>query len=551
VQLDPATGQVSVAPGTPAGTYSITYQICEKLNPSNCKSAVATVAVVSLPLQAVNDDYRTTPVNGATGGTPGKVLGNDTQGGTVIGDPSRVITTLVDNGGLKGASIGPDGSVIVPAGTARGTYTLSYRICDTLLRTNCSTASITLAVSDDALLHVSKQATPQTVKVGDVVRYTVTVQNTGKADVHQAVLADTPPVGFTLVAESLNVGNSGGRLAGSSPIRVEGIDVGAGKSVTVVYLMRVGPGASARGEYVNTAQMLLNGVLTSNVAQAKVQRDADPLFEDSRAFGTVFDDRNGDGWQASATADGLRVQGGFAPGAYIAGSTTVDRGQGPQPEADASAPLLHGIALGSLRGRDTVAQPEDLRRIVISQRLRRADFTGDFQLTSAEGTTVRLRSGGQSDTALSGDAASGHSAEKLSVERRVSTEADGNLRVDYVIVNRGVDERGIPGVRIGTVEGNLIETDAYGRFHLEGIDVPNMARGRNFIMKVDTATLPPDSEFTTPNPQVKRITQGIPARFDFGVKLPVQTLPAPQADHPDGPPENAATRGNAQTGGQP
>ena len=551
VQLDPATGQVSVAPGTPAGTYSIGYQICEKLNPSNCKTATATVAVVSLPLQAVNDDYRTTPVNGATGGTPGKVLGNDTQGGTVIGDPGRVITTLVDNGGLKGVSIGPDGSVIVPAGTAQGTYTLSYRICDTLLRSNCSTASITLMVSDDALLHVSKQATPQTVKVGDVVRYTVTVQNPGKADVRQAVLADTPPVGFTLVADSLNVGSSGGRLAGSSPIRVEGIDVAAGKSVSVVYLLRVGPGASARGEYVNTAQMLLNGVRTSNVAQATVQRDADPLFEDSRAFGTVFDDRNGDGWQASATADGLRVQGGFAPGAYIAGSTTVDRGQGPQPEADASAPLLHGIALGSLRGRDTVAQPADLRRMVISQHLRSAQFTGDFALTSAAGTTVRLRSGGQSDTVLSGDAASGHSAEQLSVERKVTPEADGSVRVDYVIVNRGVDERGIPGVRIGTVEGNLIETDAYGRFHLEGIDVPNMARGRNFIMKVDPATLPPDSDFTTPNPQVKRITQGIPARFDFGVKLPEQELPIPQNTTTGGPPERAATRGDQQTGGQP
>jgi uncharacterized repeat protein (TIGR01451 family) len=546
VKLDPATGQVSVAPGTPAGTYTIGYQICEKLNPSNCKAATVTVAVVSLPLQAVNDDYRSTPVNGATGGTPGSVLGNDTQGGKVIADPSRVAISLVDNGGLGGASIGADGGIIVPAGASSGNYTLTYRICDTLQRSNCSTASIIVTVSAEALLHVSKQATPTTVKVGDVVRYTVTIQNTGKTDVRQSVLADTPPVGFSLVADSLNVGTSGGRLAGSSPVRVEGIDVGAGKSVTVVYLMRVGPGASARGEYVNTAQMLLNGVRTSNVAEAKVQRDADPLFEDSRVFGTVFDDRNGDGWQASATAEGLRVQGGFAPGAYVPGSTTVDRGQGPQPEADASAPLLHGIALGSLRGRDSVAQPENLRRIVISQRLRKADFTGDFVLTSAEGTTVRLRAGGQSDTLLGGDAASGRSAEKLGVERRVTPEADGTLRVDYVITNRGIDERGIPGVRIGTVEGNLTETDAYGRFHLEGIDVPNMARGRNFIMKVDPATLPPGTGFTTPNPQVKRITQGIPARFDFGVKLP-----AGQDAPPGGPPENAATRGQGHAEGQP
>jgi hypothetical protein len=73
-----------------------------------------------------------------------------------------------------------------------------------------------------------------------------------------------------------------------------------------------------------------------------------------------------------------------------------------------------------------------------------------------------------------------------------------------------------------------------------------MARGRNFIMKVDPATLPPGTGFTTPNPQVKRITQGIPARFDFGVKLP-----AGQDAPPGGPPENAAIRGQGHAEGQP
>jgi large repetitive protein len=32
--LDPMTGIVSVPAGTPAGTYTITYQICENLNPA-------------------------------------------------------------------------------------------------------------------------------------------------------------------------------------------------------------------------------------------------------------------------------------------------------------------------------------------------------------------------------------------------------------------------------------------------------------------------------------------------------------------------------------
>ena len=33
--LDVTTGNVSVPAGTPAGTYTITYQICEVVNPSN------------------------------------------------------------------------------------------------------------------------------------------------------------------------------------------------------------------------------------------------------------------------------------------------------------------------------------------------------------------------------------------------------------------------------------------------------------------------------------------------------------------------------------
>lgn len=105
------------------------------------------------------------------------------------------------------------------------------------------------------------------------------------------------------------------------------------------------------------------------------------------------------------------------------------------------------------------------------------------------------------------------------MERRVS-QTEGGYRVDYVIRNDGVDERGIPGVRIASVEGLLVETDQYGRYNLIGVDGGREERGRNFILKVDPATLPPGSVFTTANPLVRRITPGLPVRFDFGVKLP-------------------------------
>ncbi len=44
--LDPLTGIVSVTAGTPFGLYTITYRICETLNPFNCDEAVVTINVV-------------------------------------------------------------------------------------------------------------------------------------------------------------------------------------------------------------------------------------------------------------------------------------------------------------------------------------------------------------------------------------------------------------------------------------------------------------------------------------------------------------------------
>lgn len=39
---------VVVAPGTPVGTYTLTYSICEVLNPTNCDQAVVTVTVTAI-----------------------------------------------------------------------------------------------------------------------------------------------------------------------------------------------------------------------------------------------------------------------------------------------------------------------------------------------------------------------------------------------------------------------------------------------------------------------------------------------------------------------
>ena len=201
----------------------------------------------------------------------------------------------------------------------------------------------------------------------------------------------------------------------------------------------------------------------------------------------------------------------------------MDRGNGPQPEADASSPLLHGIAVGSISPRQSVADPVEDHQVVIRQRLRELSFTDDFVLTNEQGVTVRMDAAGNTTVEKTGEAAKGLNAAAPTVERRVA-QGEGGYVVDYVVRNTGIDERGIPGVRIASVEGLLIETDQYGRYHLAGVPGGAWERGRNFILKVDPSTLPAGAQFTTDNPLLRRITPGVPVRFDWGVNLPEQAI---------------------------
>src|SRR5690606_34166017 len=61
-------GTVEVAAGTAAGEYTLTYTICEKLNPGNCSdAATVTVVVTAAEIEATDDTGD--EVNASTGGT--------------------------------------------------------------------------------------------------------------------------------------------------------------------------------------------------------------------------------------------------------------------------------------------------------------------------------------------------------------------------------------------------------------------------------------------------------------------------------------------------
>ena len=106
---------------------------------------------------------------------------------------------------------------------------------------------------------------------------------------------------------------------------------------------------------------------------------------------------------------------------------------------------------------------------------------------------------------------------KTTLIGKVFDDRDGNGRQD-------AGESGIPGVRIASVEGLTVETDAYGRYHLAGLDVGDPDRGSNFIVKLDTQTLPGDAEVVGENPRVIRLTSALMSKVNFPVRLPERPL---------------------------
>ncbi|MCC2676343.1 MAG: hypothetical protein K0R58_3290, partial [Ramlibacter sp.] len=145
-------------------------------------------------------------------------------------------------------------------------------------------------------LTVQKVANRSAAEVGDFVDYTVTVRNVMAVPLHQVMVRDGLPSGFTYVAGTARLGGQ----AAPDPVGDAGpqlaFDVGrvaAGAQVVLTYRLRVGPGSQS-GTGINTAQAVGQGV-TSNRATARVLVLGGVFSTDGYLIGKVYADcsRNG------------------------------------------------------------------------------------------------------------------------------------------------------------------------------------------------------------------------------------------------------------------
>ena len=193
-------GTLTVTPNTPAGTYTVSYTICEKANPTNCSTATATVKVITL--DAVNDGTKVLP---KTGGNI-TVLNNDIYGaptGVTSVTTANVSLTITYNGGISGLTVNSDGTLNVPASTPAGTYNnVEYRICTLTTPVVCDTATLTIVKQPEIIANddvFSGVVSTTNITVGNVLNNppsgSDTLNGNQATTANVAIAVVTPAVG--------------------------------------------------------------------------------------------------------------------------------------------------------------------------------------------------------------------------------------------------------------------------------------------------------------------------------------------------------------------
>jgi hypothetical protein len=151
IALTPATGAISTTMTVPAGTYSVTYQLCDRNTPKHCGTVVDTVTVITASIQPL-PDFGT-----AKAGVASTPIANVVVNDTVDGSPA----TLGPSGNAKIGKVGTwpsgfglngtTGAVTTSSSVAPGVYDFSYNLCDLNVPANCASMEDEVTVTSSVI----------------------------------------------------------------------------------------------------------------------------------------------------------------------------------------------------------------------------------------------------------------------------------------------------------------------------------------------------------------------------------------------------------------
>jgi uncharacterized repeat protein (TIGR01451 family) len=621
--FDPATGNVSVDPGTPAGEYSFDYQICEVLNPDNCTTAIATVTVIAPEIQAVDD--ASGEINSADGGTD---VVNAFTGDTLNGqpaDPSNATVALAPGETLPtGITFDPaTGSVSVAPGTPDGTYSFDYVLCERLNPDNCSTATITVNVVPpvstlsgivflDENLNDNFEGTEpllegwgvEVSRNGEVVG-TAQTDADGFYSIENLLSGDGYTVRFLHPTTGVEFGKiedaelpiNGALVDQNLPIDPSGVIYDAITRAPV-------PGALVN--LVDANGTVLPAVCYIDPSQANQVTGADGYYRFDIVAGAAAQCPAGrsqytievtapagyadpESTVIAAEEGVLNVAGLTDPAAIVpnvnapqVGDPTVYYfsfliGQGDANVVNNHIPLDPFLSRAELlvtktsttrtasrgdlvpytitvRNTETATRtsvdvvdilPPGFKYVPGSARVNNAasePITANRELRWNDQTIPGNSSSVYQIVAVIGAGVTDGDRINTAVGRNGLNGADISNRAQAVVsivpsaifdcaeiigkVFEDLDgdgyqdkgEPGVPGARVATVNGQLITTDEYGRYHITCAAVPNAQIGSNFVLKLDTRTIAEGYAPTSDNPQSIRLTRGKISELNFGVQ---------------------------------
>ena len=163
IALDATSGAVTVAFGIQPGYQTLTYRMCETARPSNCDDALVSITIGGNIVDAI-DDAGATKTSG--GVAVANVLANDKFAAGAAALQNVAITSL---GGDPALSLNASGAVSVAPQSAAGAYSMSYRMCEIGVPTNCDDAVVRVTVTAYAIDAVDDAGSIQSAPGGIVI----------------------------------------------------------------------------------------------------------------------------------------------------------------------------------------------------------------------------------------------------------------------------------------------------------------------------------------------------------------------------------------------
>jgi hypothetical protein len=159
---------------------------------------------------------------------------------------------------------------------------------------------------DGRLLRLEKTANKTEARVGDVVTYSIDIENQTATQLINVFIEDNIPPGFKYLNNRVTLdGVPIAEPSGNRPLLFHLGTIPARATQTLKYQLVVGSGVTP-GDYNNSAVAKYpSGQTISNRATQTVDVVLDPLFDMGTIIGKVFLDRNGNGIQDEPTYDPL------------------------------------------------------------------------------------------------------------------------------------------------------------------------------------------------------------------------------------------------------